>query len=114
MSFKKIYLVIVPVLVLALLTSAFGYAEPRLNKSEIDDHPWGGELAADQGGNVNNGITMTFIGTPFTFIDYFRVLTYIRTVRQISIIRGASSINTGTSGSSSNSTMISTAGQRDN
>lgn len=74
---KKLLLVLVPILVLAFVTTANGYYSPfneRVIIGNQEDHPWGGEDGPTGDGPSHKVIRTDFIGIQFFYIDIIRIV----------------------------------------
>jgi len=96
MKTSKWWSILALVAVLFALSPAFGRQVPYLNRhsiAELEDHPWGGDLMADHGGGGQGGLfNQTFIGTPLSFVDFFRFMFFTRTRSELPLIRGSAII----------------------
>ncbi len=121
MNTRKLWLIMTLVMVFAMAGPTFGRQIPwfdRSNPGQLDDHPWGGDLMA--GGNNDNfggTFSLAFVGTPLSFIDFFRMMFFTGTRNDLPLIRGsANQINdlAPTNSIFTNSTFIPGKRQRGN
>lgn len=91
MKKKSLCAILVFVVALAMMTSAFAYVDPIRNEGGInngsDEHPWGGEVYQPGGGGASN-IFLIQIGNPLSLMNFFQILPYLNTRNDIPLVRG--------------------------
>ena len=77
MKTKKLLVLLVPLLVLAMAMSANALYEPIQDKSyglEIEDHPWGGDDGTGGGNITGKGAEIDNLFNRFVVLNFIRII----------------------------------------